>query len=349
MNEELAGITELGDESRKMFSKRVAKEKARQRRNADAEKQATRWKAFKIVGKGVETPRVTSFILEAADPDTEAASLELGAHAKIKFPNGLVRSYSLVSGNSNRFELGIALEENSRGASEYFHKEAEIGTVLMVGRVTTDVKVAQMASNHVFIAGGIGITAFLAMMQGYHQIHYNYSLHYAVRDEDDVPFKTRIKELGEHVTLYPKSAGKRMDIRTIVAGLGWNSQLYVCGPTRMMEAAREAVKEHGVDEKEVHFEAFEADTSGDPFEVEVQNRGKVLAVREDETLLEVLRREFGDDVASSCEVGNCGTCKVALKSGQVDHRGSALTAEERKDEMLSCVSRGLGKIGIEIY
>jgi ferredoxin-NADP reductase len=290
-----------------------------------------------------------SFVLEATNPDTAAESLVLGAHAKIKLPNRLVRSYSVVSGNSNSFELGIALEQNSRGASKYLHENAEVGTVLQVGRITTDVKVANMASNHVFIAGGIGITAFLAMMQGYHKIHFNYSLHYAVRDEDDVPFKSRVEGLGEHVTLYPKSAGKRMDIRSIVAGLSWNSQLYVCGPARMMEAAREAVKEHGLDEKEVHFEAFEADKSGDPFEVEVQNRGKkALKVGEDGTLLEVLRREFGDDVPSSCEVGNCGTCKVALKCGEVDHRGSALTAEEKKTEMLSCVSRGIGRIVIEI-
>ena len=70
-------------------------------------------------------------------------------------------------------------------------------------------------------------------------------------------------------------------------------------------------------------------------------------IGEDETLLEVLRKQL-DEVPSSCEVGNCGTCKVTLKSGRVDHRGTALTEEEKLDSMLSCVSRGIGRIAIGI-
>lgn len=116
----------------------------------------------------------------------------------------------------------------------------------------------------------------------------------------------------------------------------------------MMEAAKKAAEESGLDATDVHYEAFAADTTGDPFEVEVSNRdGKVLKVSEEETLLEVIKRDIGD-LESSCEVGNCGTCKVVLKSGRVDHRGTALSPEEKAGSMLSCVSRGIGRIAIEI-
>jgi ferredoxin-NADP reductase len=349
MNEELSQIQDLGDESRKMFKKRVDREQARQRRAAAAEQGAASWKSFTVVGKKVETTRIMSFILEATspDPDAEAEEIVLGAHVKVKLPNGLVRSYSIVSGNRNKFELGIALGEKSKGGSLFFHREAQIGTAVQVGRITKDVKAAGMASNHVFIVGGVGITAFLAMMQVYHRIHFNFSLHYAIRDGAEVPFRDRLDELGGSVRMYPGSAGKRMDIRSIVNNMGWNSQLYVCGPPRMMEAARQAVEACGVED--VHYEAFEAETGGDPFEAMVRNRGgKSLEVGAEETLLDVLKREFGDGVASSCEVGNCGTCRVPLMAGEVLHRGSALTAEERVGSMLSCVSRGIGRIEIEI-
>ena len=117
----------------------------------------------------------------------------------------------------------------------------------------------------------------------------------------------------------------------------------------MMEEAQAVIKEVSLGDDEAHFEAFQADATGDPFEVKVVNRdGKVLQIPGSDSLLQVLRREFGDEVASSCEVGNCATCKIKVRSGRVEHKGTALSAEEKKEHMLSCISRGVGKIEIEI-
>ncbi|KAK6950747.1 hypothetical protein Daesc_007272 [Daldinia eschscholtzii] len=360
MNEALAAISDMGDESRKTFEKRVEKLRAKQRRAAatldeNGEEVKEKWRNFRIVEKKVETPRISSFILEALSPDPEAGDVQLGAHARLKLPNGLQRSYSIVSGTPNRFELGVALEEPSRGGSAYLHRTAQVGDVLQVGRVTTDVKPAGAASNHVFIVGGIGITAFLSMLERNRQIHWESTLHYGVRDaSSDVPFRARIEALGDVVKIYDRAKGQRMDIPAIFKELSWNSHVYVCGPRRMMDEAMREAKARDLGEDEVHFEAFGADTRGDPFEVEVTSAqgsfsSKVLKVGAEETLLEVLKKHFGDeDVPSSCEVGNCGTCKVVLRSGLVDHRGTALMEEERKGEMLSCVSRGIGRIAVEI-
>ncbi|KAF6839632.1 vanillate o-demethylase [Colletotrichum plurivorum] len=333
MNEELAQIEEMGKESRGAFQRRVAKAKAQARK---AQEKPNVWRDFKIVKKTKETQRIASFVLEAVGEQADAEIAMEGAHAKIKLPNGILRSYSIVSGNPNKFELGIALEDNSSGGSRWFHETAQVGDALKVGRITTDVKVASASSNHVFIVGGIGITAFLALLEAYHEVHYNFELHYAVRSEEDVPFRSRLAPFGKSMQLYDSSKGQRMDIREIMRTLKWNSHVYVCGPTRMMNAAREAAEKCGLDANDVHYEAFSADTSGDPFEVEVANRnGRLLKVGEDETLLEVLKREVGE-VDSSCEVGNCGTCKVALKAGRVDHRGTALSPEEQEGSLLSC-------------
>ncbi|KAI8957863.1 PK beta-barrel-protein domain-containing protein-like protein [Daldinia sp. FL1419] len=359
MNEALAAISDMGDESRKAFERRVEKFKAKQKHaaatlNGNGEEAKEKWRDFKIVEKKVETPRISSFVLEAVHLNPEAGELQLGAHARLKLPNGLQRSYSIVSGTPDRFELGIALEEPSRGGSAYLHHTAQVGDVVEIGRVTTDIKPAAAASNHVFIAGGIGITAFLSMLEMYGRIHWESALHYGVRDAaSDVPFRKRIEALGDTVKMYDGAKGQRMDIAAIFEGLSWNSHVYVCGPRRMMDEAVREAKARGLGEDEVHFEAFGADTSGDPFEVEVtssrEKSSKTLKVGAEETLLEVLKRHFGDEhVPSSCEVGNCGTCKVALRSGRVDHRGTSLMEEERKDAMLSCVSRGVGKIAIEI-
>jgi len=46
-------------------------------------------------------------------------------------------------------------------------------------------------------------------------------------------------------------------------------------------------------------------------------------------------------VPSSCRVGTCGTCEVAIVDGDVEHRDSVLSPEEQAANrtMMVCVSR----------
>lgn len=361
MNWELSQIEELGAESRDAFKARVARAAAKKKR---AEKQA-RWREFKVVERRQETPRIVSFVLEAVDPivpppgDEKSILLKPGAHARVKLGNGLVRAYSIVSPpsddyNMNRFQLAIALEPQSRGGSAFFHSSVHEGHSLQVSaNFTNAVPNGASISHHIFVAGGVGITAFLSSLEHFQSIHISCELHYAVRSGDDIPFRERLEKLNEgtcSVKIYDKSQGERLNIESLVQNIPWNTMLYFCGPRRLMTDAASLVAKHGIPEGEVHFEAFEADISGDPFEVVVANKdGKTLKVEGEETLLEVLQKEFGDEeVEGSCCVGNCGTCKVSLKEGRVEHRGTALSMEEKEGTMLACVSRGVGRIVIEI-
>ncbi|KAJ4311182.1 hypothetical protein N0V84_010576 [Fusarium piperis] len=102
----------------------------------------------------------------------------------------------------------------------------------------------------------------------------------------------------------------------------------------MTAAAKEAVQKYGIPADEVYFEAFAAEVTGDAFEVQMLNRAdKLVRVDGEESLLEVLRREF-DHVPSSCEVGNCGTCKVKVNTGR-RARGTALSEEKKRRAMLA--------------
>ncbi|KAL1598710.1 hypothetical protein SLS60_007850 [Paraconiothyrium brasiliense] len=338
----LIGVEELTDEIKGVLKKRLAKLQAKNAKNEVV------WTDWKVVQKAKQTPRITSFIFEAVDGNLDATP-ESGSHVKIKLENGLVRAYSIVHGSRGRFELGIALDEQSRGGSKYLHEHVVEGDVLQVGAITPGIKPNSMASNHLFIVAGIGITAFLWLVEQMISVNWNVQVHYAVRSAEEMPFRGKLEKLGERVVVYDKAKGERMDVSSIMKSMLWNSQVYVCGPKRLMDDALSAAQNVGLGEKNVHFEAFQADVGGDPFEVVVRNReNRVLVVKGEETLLEVLQKEFGDVVGSSCEVGNCGTCKIKVQCGKVDHRGTALGSEEKKTEMLSCVSRGVGKIEIEI-
>ncbi|KAK0741200.1 pyruvate kinase-like protein [Schizothecium vesticola] len=329
VNGELAGLEGLGGEARGVFAGRVKRARGR----------VVRWRGYRVVERRGEGGRVVGVVLEAVEKeDGDGGKVEAGAHVKVKLGNGLVRAYSVVDGERDRFQLGVGLAE---GGGK--------GGRVQVGTITVGIKVSpQAAGHHVFVAAGVGITAFLALVERMKATNWSFVLHYGVRSAEDVPFRERLERLGESVVIYDKSKGQRLDIPGILEGMPWNSHVYFCGPSRLMQEAAREVKAKGIPEKEVHFEAFEADLSGDPFEAVVANRGgKLIKVGEEETLLEMLQANF-EDVASSCSVGNCGTCKIGLKEGRVEHRGTALTEEEKSTSMLACVSRGIGRITIEI-
>ena len=114
-----------------------------------------------------------------------------------------------------------------------------------------------------------------------------------------------------------------------------------------MDAVQATAKRYGVPDSSVHFEQFTVTTSGDPFTVELKQSKKVVEVGPTQSLLDALKAA-GMDVDSSCEVGNCGTCKVDVCDGRIEHRGTGLLEDEKCGAMLSCVSRGVGRIVLDL-
>ena len=123
--------------------------------------------------------------------------------------------------------------------------------------------------------------------------------------------------------------------------------LYVCGPGPMLEATRQIAAELNWPNNSIHFEYFknsnEIDDSSS-FEIELARSALSLNVPSGKSILEVLR-ENGVDLPSSCEQGACGTCKVGVIKGSVDHQDVYLNESERSegDVMMTCVSRSLSE------
>jgi ferredoxin len=77
-----------------------------------------------------------------------------------------------------------------------------------------------------------------------------------------------------------------------------------------------------------------------PCDVVLQRQGIRLTVAADESILDAVLAA-GIDHPFSCTEGVCGTCETAVLNGEVDHRDSILSDEERRanDTMMICVSR----------
>jgi vanillate O-demethylase ferredoxin subunit len=78
------------------------------------------------------------------------------------------------------------------------------------------------------------------------------------------------------------------------------------------------------------------------FDVKIKRLDKVYKIPGDKTLTGALE-EQGVKIPTSCEQGLCGTCKVKVTEGEVDHRDKKLTKEQKEEGyMLACVSRAKG-------
>ncbi|WP_328751841.1 iron-sulfur cluster-binding domain-containing protein [Streptomyces sp. NBC_00285] len=114
---------------------------------------------------------------------------------------------------------------------------------------------------------------------------------------------------------------------------------YCCGPAPMIDGVRRAFG--GSPAPALHFERFAPASITDrrPFELRPGDMGRVLQVPYDRSAPDVLHEAL-PDLPFSCRQGFCGTCRVGVAHGHVDHRDRRLTATERGEgAMLRCVSR----------
>ncbi|KAI2631423.1 PK beta-barrel-protein domain-containing protein-like protein [Hypomontagnella submonticulosa] len=322
---------------------------------------AVPWQEYKLVEKTRLTPRVQKFVFEAKDPSINPEDLQFGRfpHVRLRFgPDAkFTRAYSVVSGDMNSFELGIAKDDDSRGGSLYLHDNLKIGDVLEVAK-GHNAKIpilngdqAAGPTRHIFILGGIGVTAYISEIKALEKKAADFEIHYAVRTRREAAYLDHLPV--EKTTVYAKSEGQRMDVATLIPppeDCRNNSKtlVYCCGPTSLLTACSDMTTKLGYPRSQIHFEEFggAGTGTGDPFEAEIKATGQVLQVPRDKSLLEVLK-DAGFEVDASCLVGNCGTCMVDLCKGEVIHQGVALEDEQKESSMLTCVSRGKGRIVID--
>ena len=291
-----------------------------------------------------ETPDVLGVRL--ADPrGRPLPAWSAGAHVEIS-SGGHERPYSLCGPvEDNAWSVAILREREGRGGSTHMHEALRPGMAVRVRGPRRRFALSEEAGRHVLVAGGIGITPILAMADRLRARGADYALHYAGRSRAAMAFLARIeRDHGDRLALHPGDEGRRVDLAALVAAWTPGTQIYACGPTRMIEAIEALAR--GLPEGALRVEHFAAEGALlDPeretgFDVDLVDSGTSLHVPPDRTLLDVLRGS-GVDVASDCEEGLCGSCEVALVEGAVDHRDRVLSVAERArgGRMMACCSR----------
>ena len=123
--------------------------------------------AARVIGVEQVTPLIKRFTLVRQDgkllPDFTGGSHII---VQMKDADGRQHSnaYSLMSDprQTASYQIGVRLEEASKGGSAFMHQQVEVGTELMISTPNNLFAIDPKAGRHVLIAGGIGITPFLS-------------------------------------------------------------------------------------------------------------------------------------------------------------------------------------------
>jgi ferredoxin-NADP reductase len=316
-------------------------------RNMTAPREFGRTVALTVADRQVVAHDHNVVALTLTAPDAGGlAPWRAGSHLDVHLPSGLVRQYSLCGDPEVTDEYRIAVRRipDGGGGSIEVHDALPVGaTVTTSGpRNAFPLTVPGYGSPSRrlrFIAGGIGITPILPMLNTAARLGVVWSMVYTGRSRESLPFVDELDRFGDHVEIRTNDRSGIPTAEDLLGDCPDDTAVYACGPAPMLTAIR--TKLAGRNNIELHFERFAAPPvlDGSEFEVTVASSGAMVRVGADETLLSALRRA---DVTTpySCQQGFCGTCRTRVLEGEVEHRDTLLTSPERDSGMmLVCISR----------
>jgi len=265
----------------------------------------------------------------------------------IETSSGTVRrSYSVVSQSDDLSEFTIAVFKvpNSRGGSIAMH-ELAVGDVLDITQPLQNFPLRVGAERYVLVAGGIGVTALMAMANVLKRLGANYSILYASRSPEAMAFQHELTaEHGDNLQVFFDSENNFIQIDELIRSLSEGTELYICGPIRLMDAVRRAWSESELEYTNLRYETFGASGWFDPeeFIVRIPAQNVEVSVTKDRSMLEALELA-GVEMLADCRKGECGLCEVRVTSlnGRIDHRDVFYSERQKAaDEKISCcVSR----------
>ncbi|MQT11490.1 PDR/VanB family oxidoreductase [Segnochrobactrum spirostomi] len=275
-----------------------------------------------------------------------------GAHVVVGMEAGdrrIRNAYSLMGSpfDESSYQVSVLKTRDSRGGSVFLHERVAVGDTLVISHPVNLFPVDRRARKHLFIAGGIGITPFLAMAEQLSEEGARFELHYAMRARDCGAYAEEAARLyGGRVHLYCSAEGRRLPVDALLANQPLGTHLYVCGPERMIEGVIGAARDAGWPEENLHAERFQAPPAGEPFRARLARSGISIDVGPHQSLLEALEAA-GIDAPYLCRGGACGQCETAIVScdGTLVHNDHYLTPEERAGaaKIMTCVSRLAGR------
>jgi dimethylamine monooxygenase subunit B len=275
-----------------------------------------------------------------------------GAHVVVEMDDHGTRRlnpYSLMSdpGDRSGYEISVRRDDQGRGGSLFMHHHVKSGMEMVLSYPVNLFALDNRAKKHLMIAGGIGITPFLAQIAQLSHSGGRFELHYSARSKALGAYMDRLTAAHpDRVHCYFDDQGQQVDLGRLLAMQPIGTQLYVCGPKGMIAWVLSTAEGLGWPKQALHHEEFLAPGTGLPFDVQLAASGKTITVGTTQSLLEAMEAA-GVDAPYLCRGGACGQCETTVHKcdGTILHRDHWLTPEEHADgrKIMPCVSRFEGK------
>ena len=275
-----------------------------------------------------------------------------GAHVVVEMDDHGVRRmnpYSLMSDpdDTSGYEISVRRDDAGRGGSLFLHRQVKPGMEMVISYPVNLFPLDTRAKKHLMIAGGIGITPFLAQIAQLTRFGGRFELHYAARSRALGAYMDRLTaEHPSRVHCYFDDEGQAVDLAQVLAMQPIGTHLYVCGPKGMIAWVLSTAEAMGWPKLALHSEEFLAPGTGLSFTVELAASGKTITVGTTQSLLEAIEAA-GVDAPYLCRGGACGQCETNVHKcdGTILHRDHWLTPEEQaaNTKIMPCVSRFEGK------
>jgi ferredoxin-NADP reductase len=303
--------------------------------------------AVEVTGIEQVTPLIKHFKLAPVD-GVPLPAFSGGSHV-IVVMRGPLRThrnpYSLLSSprELDAYEIGVRRMEESRGGSHFMHDSVRVGSRLDIAHPVNLFGLDKIARRHLLIAGGIGITPFLAQLEDLHGGPTPYELHYSVRSPEHAAFLHRLREReGDRLRMYYDSEEQSVDFDGLLSNQPLGTHVYVCGPAGLINRVVDTAQRWGWSDSHIHWEKFTAPPTGEAFDVFLAQTKLTVHVPTDQSLLESIEAA-GVAVPYLCRGGVCGFCRSSVLEvdGELVHNDHFLSDAEKAAgrSIMPCVSR----------
>jgi vanillate O-demethylase ferredoxin subunit len=229
--------------------------------------------------------------------------------------------------------------------------------LITISRPRNNFSLIEGAGRYLLIAGGIGVTPMMAMLEKLKSTDANFTMHYCARSPDRMAFKDRLTELVQkgQVVYHYDGGDPSKGLRPVDVLGKWeaSTHLYYCGPPGLMQAvARETAHWPA---GTVHCEYFTPppvswsypegalEEMAGEFQVKIASSGRAYAVPRGKSIVDVLRGA-GIECNTSCEAGVCGTCRTRYVEGTPEHHDFVLSESEREEYVMICCARSISEM-----
>jgi ferredoxin-NADP reductase len=330
-----------------------------------------------------ETPDVATFTFVAATG--EPLSYAPGQFLTFEFEVGgepVNRCYTLASSPTRPGRVAITVKRTGGPVSTWLHATMAPGKrVRALGPMGAFVCPADRTGPFLFLSAGSGITPLMSMARAHFDLASPADIVFvhSARTPADLIFRRELEVMAAarpNFRFAPiceaRSAGEawggyegRLDLGRLmrIAPDFLSREVFLCGPSPYMDAARAMLAGAGLDLARLHAESFDfaelaaespavaADAMGAAqarFSVEFTKSRRTIEVGADQFVLSAATAR-GLRLPSSCTQGLCGTCKSRLVSGtvQMSHQGGIRQREIDQGLILLCCSKPTSNLVIE--